>query len=49
MNIKLIDFGTAVVNQTALKIKGNAGTLYYMSPEILAGNYTNCAIFGVQG
>ena len=40
MNIKLIDFGTAVVNQTAFKIKGNAGTIYYMSPEILTGNYT---------
>ena len=40
MHIKLIDFGTAVINQTALKMKGNAGTLYYMSPEILLGDYT---------
>lgn len=40
MNIKIIDFGTAIVNNTRYKMIGNAGTIYYMSPEILVGNYT---------
>ena len=40
LNIKIIDFGSAIINKTRLKIRGSAGTTYYMSPEILTGNYS---------
>jgi calcium-dependent protein kinase len=41
MGIKLIDFGAAlVISEAHTKIRGNAGTLYYMSPEILSGSYS---------
>ena len=40
-NIKIIDFGTAVINNAQQRLKGNAGTVYYMSPEIITGNYTH--------
>ncbi|OMJ93397.1 hypothetical protein SteCoe_3639 [Stentor coeruleus] len=40
-NIKIIDFGTALIlNETGVKIKGNAGTVFYMSPEVFDGMYT---------
>ena len=48
--IKVIDFG---LSQACDRLKTKVGTAYYVSPEILSGNYTHLtliyAIFGVQG
>lgn len=39
MNIKLIDFGTAVRVDKNKTIKGAIGTAYYIAPEVLSGTY----------
>lgn len=39
MNIKLIDFGTAVRVEKNKTIKGAIGTAYYIAPEVLSGTY----------
>ena len=39
MNIKLIDFGTAVRVDQNKTIKGAIGTAYYIAPEVLSGTY----------
>ena len=38
LNIKLIDFGMATVIK-AKKLTGQIGTLYYMAPEVILGEY----------
>ena len=43
--IKVIDFG---LSQNANKLKSKVGTAYYVSPEVLRGNYTEkCDIWSV--
>ena len=39
LNIKLIDFGAAVICEKHTRLDSNTGTLIYMSPEVLKGNY----------
>ena len=39
MNIKLIDFGTAIRVESSKTIKGAIGTAYYIAPEVLTGTY----------
>lgn len=39
MNIKVIDFGTAVRVDQSKTIKGAIGTAYYIAPEVLSGTY----------
>lgn len=39
LNIKLIDFGTAIKNEQKGKIKGAIGTAYYIAPEVICGSY----------
>jgi calcium-dependent protein kinase len=39
MNIKLIDFGTAIQVEPNKPIKESIGTAYYIAPEVLSGNY----------
>jgi calcium-dependent protein kinase len=39
MNIKLIDFGAAVVCDRQTRLESVAGTLYYMAPEVARGDY----------
>jgi calcium-dependent protein kinase len=39
MNMKLIDFGTAVRLPAGKTIKGAIGTAYYIAPEVLSGTY----------
>ena len=41
MNIKLIDFGTAVRVDKNSSIKGAIGTAYYIAPEVLLGSYNH--------
>ena len=41
MNIKLIDFGTAVRFENNKPIKGAIGTAYYIAPEVLSGSYNS--------
>lgn len=41
MNIKLIDFGTAVRVDKNASIKGAIGTAYYIAPEVLLGSYNH--------
>lgn len=41
MNIKLIDFGTAVRVEHSKTIKGAIGTAYYIAPEVLSGTYNH--------
>jgi calcium-dependent protein kinase len=41
MNIKLIDFGTAVRVDKNKTIKGAIGTAYYIAPEVLSGTYNH--------
>lgn len=41
MNIKLIDFGTAIRVEPGRSVKGAIGTAYYIAPEVLAGSYNN--------
>ena len=39
LNIKLIDFGTAVRVESKSRLKGAIGTAYYIAPEVLSGRY----------
>ena len=39
LHVKLADFGLAVVKRKDKKIKGSAGTLMYMAPEVLDKDY----------
>ncbi|CAG9322022.1 unnamed protein product [Blepharisma stoltei] len=39
MNIKLIDFGAAIVNRDSDHYKNAMGTSYYVAPEVLTGEY----------
>ncbi|CAG9313942.1 unnamed protein product [Blepharisma stoltei] len=39
LNIKLIDFGTAVFLEKNKTIRGALGTAYYIAPEVLTGYY----------
>lgn len=41
MNIKLIDFGTAVRLKDSTVIHGAIGTAYYIAPEVLSGTYNS--------
>jgi calcium-dependent protein kinase len=41
MNIKLIDFGTAVQVKNSKTAKGAVGTAYYIAPEVLSGTYNS--------
>lgn len=40
ISIKIIDFGAAEINRSQAMIKGNVGTVYYISPEILQGKFS---------
>ena len=40
MNIKIIDFGTALFAPHSTKLKETLGTPYYIAPEVLMGSYT---------
>ncbi len=40
MNVKIIDFGTAIVCPPDKKIRGGLGTVYYMAPEVIRGKCT---------
>lgn len=37
LNLKLIDFGTAVFQERDGRVKGAIGTAYYIAPEVLSG------------
>ena len=39
MNIKIIDFGAAIIQQES-QLNGIAGTMLYIAPEVLTGSYT---------
>jgi calcium-dependent protein kinase len=39
-NLKLIDFGTAVVLEPSAFLSVQAGTSYYIAPEVMRGKYT---------
>lgn len=41
MNIKLIDFGTALKIEKGGSIRGAIGTAYYIAPEVLMGSYNH--------
>jgi calcium-dependent protein kinase len=40
INIKVIDFGTAMFFSPDREIEGTLGTPYYVAPEVLMGTYT---------
>jgi calcium-dependent protein kinase len=40
INIKVIDFGTALFYSPETRINETLGTPYYIAPEVLVGNYT---------
>jgi len=40
INIKVIDFGTALFFTPQSKLRETLGTPYYIAPEVLMGNYT---------
>lgn len=39
LNIKLIDFGTAVLHHGNERVRGAIGTAYYIAPEVVMGSY----------
>ncbi len=48
MNIKIIDFGTALFFTPEVKLRGTMGTPYYIAPEVLLGNYTEkCDVWSI--
>ena len=47
-NMKIIDFGTALVIDPTKKIEEKLGTPYYIAPEVLDGNYSfKCDIWSI--
>jgi len=48
INVKIIDFGTALFVDPQEKLKELLGTPYYIAPEVLMGNYTEkCDIWSI--
>eukprot|EP00829_Urostomides_striatus_P010151 TRINITY_DN2333_c0_g1_i7.p1 TRINITY_DN2333_c0_g1~~TRINITY_DN2333_c0_g1_i7.p1 ORF type:complete len:457 (-),score=119.21 TRINITY_DN2333_c0_g1_i7:50-1348(-) len=48
MNIKIIDFGTALLCPKNKKIKEMVGSAYYIAPEVLTGKYTSkCDVWSI--
>lgn len=48
INIKIIDFGTALFVSPQVKMKETLGTPYYIAPEVLFGSYTErCDVWSV--
>lgn len=48
INIKIIDFGTALFFSPQVKLQETLGTPYYIAPEVLMGNYTEkCDIWSI--
>lgn len=48
INIKIIDFGTALFVSPEAKMKETLGTPYYIAPEVLIGSYTEkCDIWSI--
>lgn len=48
INVKLIDFGTALFFSPQEKFKETLGTPYYIAPEVLMGSYTEkCDIWSI--
>jgi len=48
INIKVIDFGTAMFFSPDKKIEGTLGTPYYVAPEVLMGTYTEkCDLWSI--
>lgn len=39
INIKIIDFGTAIIKEEGRVNSGLQGTVYYIAPEVVEGNY----------
>ncbi len=48
INIKVIDFGTALFFSPQIRLKETMGTPYYIAPEVLMGNYTEkCDVWSI--
>eukprot|EP00826_Nyctotherus_ovalis_P030297 TRINITY_DN2412_c0_g6_i1.p1 TRINITY_DN2412_c0_g6~~TRINITY_DN2412_c0_g6_i1.p1 ORF type:complete len:169 (+),score=54.08 TRINITY_DN2412_c0_g6_i1:613-1119(+) len=48
INIKVIDFGTAMFFTPESEIEGTLGTPYYVAPEVLTGTYTEkCDVWSI--
>ena len=48
INIKVIDFGTAMFFSPDIKLQETLGTPYYVAPEVLLGTYTEkCDIWSI--
>lgn len=48
INIKIIDFGTALLCPKNKKIKELVGSAYYIAPEVLTGKYTaKCDVWSI--
>ena len=41
LNVKIIDFGTALICKPNTMVTEKVGTIYYIAPEVLKGNYTS--------
>ncbi|CAG9319801.1 unnamed protein product [Blepharisma stoltei] len=47
-NVKISDFGTATLCAKNAKIRGALGTVYYVAPEVLLGNYdSKCDMWSI--
>ena len=40
INVKIIDFGTALICPPNIHVKGGLGTVYYIAPEVIQGRCT---------
>lgn len=48
INIKVIDFGTAMFYSPDVELEETLGTPYYVAPEVLMGNYTEkCDVWSI--
>lgn len=48
LNVKVIDFGASQIMDPDSRLTEKFGTIYYISPEVLKGNYTKkCDIWSI--
>jgi len=48
LNVKVIDFGASQIMDPDTRLTEKFGTIYYISPEVLKGNYTKkCDIWSI--